>query len=114
MSSPAASTVGLPAAVNTLFSGVTSTNPARIMGLGDRKGAVAVGLDADLAFVDCAAEWRLDAEHIVSSAGYSIYEGWHFKGRIRHSLVRGAFALREGELVDAARGRGRYLRRKLT
>lgn len=92
---------------------VTATNPARIMGLGHRKGAIAVGLDADLAFVDSGAEWRLDAEHVISSAGYSIYEGWRFKGRIRHTLVRGAFGLRDGQLLSETRGRGRYLRRRL-
>lgn len=91
---------------------VTATNPARIMGLGHRKGAIAVGLDADLAFVDSGAEWRLDAEHVISSAGYSIYEGWRFKGRIRHTLVRGAFAFRDGQPLSETRGRGRYLRRR--
>lgn len=92
---------------------ITSTNPARIMGLGSRKGAIAVGLDADFAFIDLDAEWTLGREDVVSSAGYSIYEGWRFKGRIRHSLVRGKFALRDGTLIDEARGHGRYLRRSL-
>lgn len=92
---------------------ITSTNPARIMGLQDRKGAIAVGLDADLAFVDLNEEWTLRPEDVVSSAGYSIYEGWRFTGRVRHTLVRGAFALRDGVLVEAAIGQGRYLRRRL-
>ena len=92
---------------------LTSTNPARIMGLGDRKGAIAVGLDADLAFVDLNEEWTLGREDIISSAGYSIYEGWPLKGRVRHTLVRGAFALKDGVLIEGAMGRGRYLRRQL-
>jgi len=93
---------------------ITATNPARIMGFADRKGAIAVGLDADLAFVDLKAEWTLDRKDVVSSAGYSIYEGWRFKGRVRHSLVRGQFAWRDGESVQASRGQGRYVRRALS
>ncbi|ETR78731.1 dihydropyrimidinase [Afipia sp. P52-10] len=93
---------------------ITSTNPARIMGLGDRKGAVAVGLDADLTFIDLNAEWTLGRDDILSSAGYSIYDGWRFKGRIRHTLVRGRFSFRDGALVDGSRGFGRYVRRVLS
>src|SRR5262249_5780738 len=47
---------------------LTSTNPARIMGLGDRKGAIAPGLDADLALVDLGATWTLQRKDVVSSA----------------------------------------------
>ncbi len=93
---------------------ITATNPARIMGLGHRKGAIAIGLDADFAFIDLDAEWTLAREDVVSSAGYSIYEGWRFKGRVRHSLVRGQFAWRDGELAEDSLGRGRYLRRDLS
>lgn len=93
---------------------ITATNPARIMGLGNRKGAIAIGLDADFAFIDLNAEWTLNREDVVSSAGYSIYEGWRFKGRVRHSLVRGQFAWRDGGLAEDSLGRGRYLRRDLS
>ena len=54
---------------------VAATNPARIMGLGHAKGSIAPGLDADLALVDLDAEWTLQRSDVVSSAGYSIYEG---------------------------------------
>ena len=40
---------------------LVSTNPARRMGLGARKGAILPGLDADLAFIDPDAEWTLSA-----------------------------------------------------
>jgi dihydroorotase-like cyclic amidohydrolase len=51
---------------------------------------------------------------VRSSAGYSIYEGRTFRGRVTHTLVRGEFALRDGALVEAAVGRGRYVRRTLS
>jgi dihydropyrimidinase len=92
---------------------VAATNPARIMGLGHAKGSIAPGLDADVALVDLEAEWTLQRGDVVSSAGYSIYEGQRFKGRIRHALVRGRAVLRNDALVDAAVGHGRYIRRRL-
>jgi dihydroorotase (multifunctional complex type) len=91
---------------------MTATNPARIMGL-DHKGSIAPGKDADLAIVDLNAEWTLRRDDVVSSAGYSIYEGWSFKGRVRHCLVRGRAVLRDGVLDDGAIGHGRYLKRRL-
>jgi dihydropyrimidinase len=92
---------------------VAATNPAGIMGLGHAKGSIAVGLDADLALVDVDAEWTLQRGDVVSSAGYSIYEGHRFKGRVRHAFVRGQAVLRDDALVDSAVGHGRYMRRHL-
>lgn len=85
--------------------------PADAMGLSHRKGRIAVGLDADLAIVDLAREYLFKREDVRSSAGYSIYEGRRFKGQVVHTLVRGRFAVRDGALVDAAVGSGRYLHR---
>ncbi|WP_413875576.1 dihydroorotase [Albidovulum sp.] len=91
---------------------LTAGNPARIMGLSHAKGSIAPGLDADLTFVDLGAEWVLDRSHIASGAGYSIYEGWRFKGRIRHAAVRGRMVLRDDALADDAVGWGRYISRR--
>ena len=90
-----------------------ATNPANIMGLGHCKGRIAIGMDADLAIVDLRQSWTLERPAVVSSAGYSIYEGYRFQGRIIHTLVRGEPVLRDGALVHDAIGRGRYVRRKL-
>ena len=83
------------------------------MGLGHAKGSIAPGLDADLALVDLDAEWTLERSDVVSSAGYSIYEGQRFKGRIRDAFVRGRAVLREDTLLNDAVGHGRYIRRRL-
>ena len=90
---------------------LTATNAARAFGLGARKGTIALGMDADFAIVDPQAKWTLDKSHLRSSAGYSIYEGTQFTGKVVHTVVRGEFALRDGELSEEAVGRGRYLRR---
>ena len=92
---------------------LTSTNPARLMGMGHAKGAIAPGMDADLTFVDLDAAWVLDRADVVSSAGYSIYEGWEFKGRITHAMVRGRWVLRDLALNDETVGTGRYIKRQL-
>ena len=83
------------------------------MGLGRAKGSIAPRLDADLALIDLEAEWTLQRGDVVSSAGYSIYEGQRFTGSIRHAFVRGRAVLRDDALVDAAVGHGRYIRRRL-
>jgi dihydroorotase (multifunctional complex type) len=88
-------------------------NPARLMGLGARKGTIALGLDADFAVVDPGAEWTLGKDDIASSAGYSLYEGWRLRGRVVHTISRGRFVLRDGALQDDAIGGGRYVPRRL-
>jgi len=90
-----------------------SSAPADAMGLAHRKGRIAVGLDADLAIVDLTREYLCRREDVVSSAGYSIYEGRRFKGKVVHTLVRGRFAVRDGELVDSTVGQGRFVQRTL-
>jgi len=92
---------------------VSATAPARLMGLGQSKGSIAVGYDADLTFVDLDETWRLERDDVISSAGYSIYEGWNFRGAIVHAMSRGLFVLRDRTLQDDAVGRGRFLKRNL-
>jgi dihydropyrimidinase len=90
-----------------------SSAPANAMGLGHRKGRIAVGLDADLAIVNLDSEYMYQREQVRSSAGYSIYEGHQFKGKVIHTLVRGRFVLRYENLVDEAVGFGQYIDRTL-
>jgi dihydropyrimidinase len=90
-----------------------SSTPADAMGLHHCKGRIAVGLDADLAIVDLDREYLYRREDVHSGAGYSIYEGRKFKGRVTHTLVRGRFAVRDGALVDDTVGSGQYINRTL-
>ncbi len=90
---------------------LVSTTPAKAMGLGGRKGAIAPGCDADLAFIDVNGDTRVDNSSVVSSAGYSIYDGWRLKAAVRHTMVRGLLVMREGVLDESSVGHGRFLRR---
>lgn len=87
--------------------------PAAAMGLGDRKGAIRPGFDADFAIVDLDATTRISNADVISSAGYSIYDGWDLKGKVVHTFVRGRQILQDGALVDDGIGTGRYLHRTL-
>ena len=91
---------------------VVSTNPAKAMGL-HRKGAIAPGMDADFAIVDPGRRWTVTRDGVLSSAGYSIYEGWTLTGQVVHTIVRGRAVMRDGALDDTAVGSGRYVPRSL-
>jgi len=90
-----------------------SRAPADAMGLHHRKGRIAVGLDADLAIVDLAARYTFNRKDVRSSAGFSIYEGRTFTGKVAHTLVRGRLVVRDGATVEDAVGTGRYVKRVL-
>jgi dihydroorotase (multifunctional complex type) len=90
-----------------------SSAPADAMGLHHRKGRIAVGLDADLAIVDLAKRYTYRREDVRSSAGFSIYEGREFTGKVVHTLVRGRSVVRDGVTVDDAIGSGEYVKRTL-
>ncbi len=83
------------------------------MGLSHAKGAIAVGREADFAVVDLNAAWVLDKSYLRSSAGYSLYDGMAFKGRVVHTILRGSFVMRDRQLIDEAVGKGRYMPRLL-
>ena len=100
---------GLPL---NLIARVLSRNPASAMGCRS-KGAIAVGRDADFAIVDLNRTWTAESASMHSDAGFSIYDGWQFKGKVIHTMVRGRFAYRDEQLCTDAIGHGRYIRRNI-
>ncbi len=86
-----------------------SEHPARRMGLWPRKGAIAVGADADLVLFDPDRRWRIDEARLVTAAGWSPYHGREVTGAIDTVLVRGGVVFERGE-VTAPAGRGRWIR----
>ncbi len=79
---------------------LTSTNPARLFGLA-QKGALAVGLDADVVVYDPRPERTLTADALHNLAGYTPYEGWRVQGAVRDVFVRGRQVVRDGAFVPA-------------
>ncbi len=92
------------------FVELTSASAARLFGLYPRKGAIAVGSDADLALWDPLERRVIDGARMRSRAGYSVYDGWTVQGWPRFVLRRGQLVLAEGSCT-AQPGQGRWLRR---
>src|SRR5215207_9108288 len=87
-----------------------STNPARIMGLYPRKGAIMVGADADLAIIHPTATRPVAPSEMETNADWSPYEGWELAGFARTTLSRGEVIVDDYAVVGRA-GRGRWLPR---
>ena len=92
------------------FVRVTSANAAQIFNLYPRKGAVAVGSDADLVVWDPAAHKTITTATSVSKVGYNIFEGRTVQGLPVVTVSNGRVAWSHGDL-RAVRGAGRYLKR---
>ncbi len=91
---------------------LTSTQPARSYGL-HSKGAIAVGLDADLVVVDPDEVRSVDPARLESHADYSPWEGRSLRGWPTQTFVRGRRVMQDGRITteaDAEPG-GRYLAR---
>ena len=87
-----------------------STNPARIMGLYPRKGAIAVGADADLAIIHPTATRPVTPSAMETNADWSPYEGWELAGFARTTLSRGEVIVDQYAVVGRE-GRGQWLPR---
>src|ERR1041385_1738226 len=66
-----------------------STNPAKIMGLYPRKGAIQVGADADIAIIHPSSKLTVSPSTMETNADWSPYEGWELAGFSRTTLSRG-------------------------
>lgn len=88
----------------------TSTRAARLFGLFPRKGTIAPGSDADLVVLDMDATTTIDAATQYSAAEYTPWQGREVPARVVHTIVGGAFALRDGVLAEQSHGT--YLHRE--
>lgn len=86
-----------------------ATRPAQLFGLAPRKGAIAIGADADLAIVDFHSRTRFTAGRMHSAAAYTPYEGLEAAVAITQTILGGRLVAENGKVVDGAHGR--YLAR---
>lgn len=91
---------------------VYSEGPAAALGIGDRKGALAPGFDADIVLVDPSATRTLRDEDVHSKAGWTPYAGREVHGGVAMTFVRGTLVAQDGDVV-ADVGTGRWLRPSL-
>jgi dihydropyrimidinase len=93
------------------FVAVTSTNAAKIFGMYPKKGAVAVGSDADLVVWDPMREKVIGAATQQSAIDYNVFEGKRVTGLPRFTLTRGQVAVFDGE-IRAQEGHGEFVARE--
>ncbi len=91
---------------------LVSTAPARNFGV-PNKGAVRVGYDADLVLLDPNAEYTMQAAELSSPAGFTIFEGQPFKGRVNYTIARGQVIVEHGEF-SGRKGYGHFIARSLS
>jgi dihydropyrimidinase len=93
------------------FVDAASTRVAKLFGLYPRKGAVAVGSDADLVVYDPDYHGEISAKTQHANNDYNGFEGMKIAGRPSAVTVRGKVQVRDGRFVGE-RGRGKMLKRE--
>ena len=89
------------------------TNPAKMFGMYPKKGAIAVGSDADIVIYDPEASFTYSADTIHMNVDYTAYDGMHINGKVDTVLSRGRVIVADDRYVGT-KGDGRYLRRGLS
>lgn len=78
---------------------ITSTNSAKRFGLYPKKGTIAVGSDADLAFVNLNEEFTLTKDKLFDRQKHSQYLGRTFHGKVKKTYRRGELIFENDEIV---------------
>jgi allantoinase len=84
---------------------LTAGNPAKRLGLAEHKGALAVGMDADLVVVDLTAQCMLQAADLHDRHRLNPYIGRRMRGRVVQTLRRGVTIMQNGRPVGSGGGR---------
>jgi len=84
---------------------LASENPARVFGLYPRKGAIAIGSDADLVAVDLNRRWTIRSSELHSLSRVTPFDDWSVTGCAKYTIVRGNVVMAEGKLVGSPSGR---------
>lgn len=90
-----------------------AANPAKIMGMADRKGEILPGYDADITIIDPnhskVATWR----NLQSKCDWSPYEGMNLKGFARTTIIRGKVVVDDYKINNKYKGWGRFVKRAI-
>ena len=90
------------------LSKILSENAAKLYGLYPKKGALAIGSDADIVVLDPEKEAVLGVDRMRSRADYSLWEGRQVKGIPVKTFLRGQLVMEDGEIV-AEQPNGRFV-----
>jgi dihydropyrimidinase len=90
---------------------LVSSNAARIMGLYPRKGAIAVGSDADITILDPSRRGKITASDLHET-DYTPWEGHDIFAWPVVTVLRGKVMVENGRFLGRE-GAGQYLKRKI-
>ena len=76
-----------------------STAPARIRGLEGHGGPIARGAAATLVVFDPERRWIVDPARLQSLSDNTPFAGRELQGAVVHTILRGKFTVRDGEVV---------------
>ncbi|MFM9938111.1 MAG: dihydropyrimidinase [Hyphomicrobiaceae bacterium] len=88
----------------------TATAPAKMYGLHPKKGAIAIGCDADVCIWDPKRKTTISDDEVHDGAGYTPYTGRKIEGWPVTVLRRGDVIVEQGRL-SATAGTGKFLPR---
>ena len=89
---------------------LTSTTPAKLMGMFPKKGTIAVGSDADIVVWDPRATHTISAKTHHMRVDYNPYEGRKVKGKPVVVMSRGEVIVEKDKFLGK-KGRGRFIKR---
>ncbi len=92
------------------FVSYMSTNPAKIMGLYPRKGALLPGSDADIVIWDSEKRVKYGVAHSHHRTDYNLFEGWDVVGMPEKVFLRGKLIVDGNEWKGKA-SQGQFLKR---
>jgi allantoinase len=82
-----------------------SAAPARLAGLGGRKGAIAPGCDADLVIFDPDREMIVDSSRLYHRHPVTPYDGARLRGVVMATMLGGEIVFDHGECIGPPLGR---------
>lgn len=88
-----------------------STNPSKLFGLDHVKGALRVGLDADIVIYDPKKNFTITNEALHGDTDHTIWEGVSLKGYPVATYSRGNLVYKDGEFLGK-RGAGKLIKCK--
>jgi allantoinase len=83
--------------------------PAKLAGIDDRKGSIAVGRDADFVVWDPDGSIEVRGDRLEHRHPITPYQGMSLRGQVRATILRGEIVY-DGDTIVG--GRGRMLRRR--
>ncbi|MBI9102565.1 MAG: dihydropyrimidinase [Spirochaetales bacterium] len=92
------------------FVDITSTGPAKALGLYPKKGTISVGSDADIVIWDPEKEMTISAKTHHMNVDYNAYEGMKVKGFPVRTILRGKTIVENGEWKQE-KGAGQFVAR---